>query len=309
MNRTIILIPLLLFQTGCTAATPEMTSTPTQTTTPPPASPPTPTPVTPTPTAALPKALTLEADGFSLSVPLVLSYEIKNNVVGVFDQEGTFIASFIRTDYNEPANSLQDALNEYLSQVADRGGEFVNSEPYPLVLDGVEGIAVDLAGDLLGSPVEGRAIAVYPEEKAVFIGLGISNLTTDKEQWNTTGAQYFEMLTTSVRFVETRNNETCPVSQDKTYGYAEDNPIKVGGGFLDGPARERSYFDNLLGPNGEALTYERMGSIPSGDTILDQYRITGQGVDATLYLDEYNYAPLQAPIGFTCIGEFPLSAP
>ncbi len=78
---------------------------------------------------------------------------------------------------------------------------------------------------------------------------------------------------------------------------------------LEGPARERAYLDNLLGPNGETLSYERKRSFSSGDTILDEYHITGSGIDATLYLDEYSYTPPQAPVGFTCAGEFPLSAP
>jgi hypothetical protein len=101
----------------------------------------------------------------------------------------------------------------------------------------------------------------------------------------------------------------CPISSDSTYGYSEENPIKVGGGAFEGPSREEAYLDNLRGPNGEGLTYERTRSLESGDTILDEYHVAGPGVDEVLYLDEYDFSELQAPAGFTCLGPFPLAAP
>ena len=309
MIRKITLLLLILLQTGCSAQTPEPTAAPTVTFTPTPASTSTPTPA-PTATATpSPKTIDVEADGFTFSIPLTMDYDLKKNIVGVYDLEGTFIASFIRATYDETTHSLQDTLNAYINEITERGGEFDQGEPYPITVGGADGIAVDLSGDLLGSPIEGRAVIVQPEENVVFFGLGVSNLTTDKELWKKTGESYFENLIDSVQFVEVQNSGTCIISDDKTYGYTEENPIKVGGDFLDGPARERAYLDNLLGPTGGVLTYERIGSLPSGDAILDQYHITGVGVDATLYLDEYNYSALQAPVGFTCIGEFPLSAP
>ncbi len=106
---------------------------------------------------------------------------------------------------------------------------------------------------------------------------------------------------------DTQTAGAC-VSTDKTYGYTQENPIKVGGDFLDGPVRERAYLDNLAGPNGETITYARIGSIIFGETILDAFVITGLGAEVTLYIDEYVYAELQAPVGFTCLGAF-LGAP
>jgi len=51
------------------------------------------------------------------------------------------------------------------------------------------------------------------------------------------------------------------------------------------------------------------GSIQSGDTILDGFKITDPGVNPTLYIDEYSFTPPQAPVGFTCAGPLPLSEP
>ena len=103
----------------------------------------------------------------------------------------------------------------------------------------------------------------------------------------------------------------CTVSDDPTYGYSEDNPIRVGGDWLEGPSRERAFLDNLLGPNGEMISYERIGSHDYGDTILDVYQITYSGLSTsiTLYIDEYSWGTLFAPVGFTCSGAFSITEP
>ncbi|MGC1378142.1 MAG: hypothetical protein WA821_18070 [Anaerolineales bacterium] len=99
------------------------------------------------------------------------------------------------------------------------------------------------------------------------------------------------------------------VSTDKTYGYTQENPIKVGGDDFGGPPRERAYLDNLAGPHGEPISYNRTGSLDSGDTILDAYEISGLSKPVTLYIDEYSFTEPQAPVGFTCLGAFSLTAP
>ncbi len=101
----------------------------------------------------------------------------------------------------------------------------------------------------------------------------------------------------------------CVISTDDTYGYTQENPIKVGGDAFDGPPRERAFLDNLLGPNGESISYERTGSLAFGDTILDAFEITGLNKETILYIDEYSFTELQAPVGFTCVSAFPLTAP
>ena len=77
------------------------------------------------------------------------------------------------------------------------------------------------------------------------------------------------------------------------------------------PSRERAFLDNLLGPNGEMISYERIGSHDYGDTILDVYQITYSGLSTliTLYIDEYSWGTLFAPVGFTCSGAFSITGP
>lgn len=103
----------------------------------------------------------------------------------------------------------------------------------------------------------------------------------------------------------------CPVSDDESYGYTKENAIRVGGDAFGGPAREREYLDTLRGPDGQVISYEREGSLPFEDTILDAYIVTYAGLDepARLYLDEYSFEDLFAPVGFTCDSAFPFSTP
>lgn len=100
----------------------------------------------------------------------------------------------------------------------------------------------------------------------------------------------------------------CPISTDETYGYTLENPIRVGGDFFTGVQRERAYLDNLRGPNGEILTYDRHGSTPGIDSILDIYEMYGLAKRIILYVDLYKFEELMAPVGLTCAEEF-ISAP
>ncbi|MFZ0544822.1 MAG: hypothetical protein WAM60_05265 [Candidatus Promineifilaceae bacterium] len=103
------------------------------------------------------------------------------------------------------------------------------------------------------------------------------------------------------------SSSACPVSGDSSYGYTQDNPIRVGGDAFGGPARARAYLDVLRGPEGQIVSYFRVGSLPTDETILDIYELTYEGLDspANLYVDEYSFSTLLAPVGFTCASAFP----
>ena len=105
------------------------------------------------------------------------------------------------------------------------------------------------------------------------------------------------------------------VSEDKTYGYSLNNPIKVGGRMDNkGPANEKKYLNSLYGPKGEVIAYGRIGSCCSFSTpngplergLLDKFRITYEGLKEPifLYLNMYDYEKPQAPYGFSIIPQF-----
>ena len=111
---------------------------------------------------------------------------------------------------------------------------------------------------------------------------------------------------------ELLNEDTFVVdiySDDKTYGYTEKNPIKVGGCKTDeGPLNERRFLNALAGPNKESIEYQRLGSCcrfetPNGlfgNGFLDRYAITYKGLKEPiiLYINMYDSDTLKVPVGF-----------
>lgn len=102
----------------------------------------------------------------------------------------------------------------------------------------------------------------------------------------------------------------CPTDTDASYGYSQENPIRMmdlSGDFLAqafmGPHMASAYFETLL-VNGQAVNYGRKGSISTGETILDTYVISAPGLESpvTLYVDQYSQDFYRVPIGFDCVG-------
>ncbi len=97
-------------------------------------------------------------------------------------------------------------------------------------------------------------------------------------------------------------------SQDDTYGFTANNPVRVGGGKAAGARNQQRYLNALLGSRGQVLSYERQGSCCAfriKDTGIDKegqldvYTVTWKGRKAplTLYLNMYEEGPLAAPVG------------
>jgi len=217
--------------------------------------------------------------------------------------------------YGHPAiaggETPEALLLGFLDELREGGaGDFENGPPYPITVDGAEGVAVDLSGTMFDMPIKGQALVVMPSEHQLLYGIAIGNVEDGDEIWLKT-QQVLAALLDSVEFIPSGPFEgsLCPVSSDKTYGYSKDNPIRVGGGAFEGPARERAYLDALSGPNGEPVEYERSRSVNHNDTILDEYIIHYGDNIAILYLDEYSYEDPKAPQGLACWTTIPLSEP
>lgn len=99
------------------------------------------------------------------------------------------------------------------------------------------------------------------------------------------------------------------VSKDKTYGYTVENPIMVGNMDNAGPLNERRFLNALSGPNGEEISYYRIGSCchfktknsAFGDVgMLDKYAVKYEGLkeEIILYINMYDSDALKIPVGF-----------
>jgi hypothetical protein len=243
---------------------------------------------------------------FSVAVPFPLLSQVEGNNIVVADKEDHFFIIF-STDPNEEQDSIEELLDLYFGALEKRGIVSSRNPSYEFKLNDMSGIRVDFSGTVQDVPMEGSAVAVPFKDNFVFIGFGLSRTELDADLWKNEGLPNFDKLTNSVAFFD--KNVECPISVDETYGYTPENPIQVGGDNFNGPSRERAYLDHLLDSNGNTVTYNRNGSIMVDSVILDVYDVSTSSENVTLYLDEYNYSALQAPINFTCQGAFPLSAP
>jgi hypothetical protein len=310
------IIVTILGLTGCT--TPRfaaLTSTPSITLTPNPTQTPTATP-TPAPTKTFTPAPTslvefgerheLAEAGFAFRVPIGYASQIEERQAFISDLEGTVIISFAGV---ESTSSEEAIIDEYLDALARRSeGEFKKTPSEPVTVDGREGKAFDLTGSLLGSPLKGKTFIIPIGSDRFLYALAISNISQDEQAWENHGVKVFEAVLASIEFLEPQRAGACPISTDPTYGYTKENAIRVGdsGDFIGGPARERAYLDNLRGPHGEPISYQRNGSLNFEDTILDEYVVHGLGIPVTLYIDMYTFEELKAPAGFSCADAFDL---
>jgi hypothetical protein len=191
--------------------------------------------------------------------------------------------------------------------------EFELSELYEISIDGIAGSAVDYTGELSGSPLSGTIVAVIAPQDLLLVAAANDNEAT-RDDWEAGGKiVLFGILDTLDILTNTSDSAaepTCLGSEDSTYGYQQDNPIRVGGDAFSGPARARAFLDNLLGPGGETIQYIRTGSINTDETILDAYELSYDGAEPLMiFIDQYSWEAPAAPSGLTCAGPFPLSAP
>jgi hypothetical protein len=212
----------------------------------------------------------------------------------------------------ESGRSLEDALSAFLSNMTSDIPDLEAGTPFASEVAGQEGLASDITGTAFGGTFAGRITIVYPPDGPPMYALAFAMDPPFGNGWAAEGESLYVAVLDSVEFFPPRPEQaTCTVSPDSTYGFAQANPVRVGGDVFGGPARARAYLDNLRGPEGEPVAYERTGSITLAETILDAYSLSGSGLGApvTIYVDEYSFEPLYAPVGFTCAGPFAVTPP
>jgi hypothetical protein len=118
------------------------------------------------------------------------------------DKSGELIISLNGIPYIASSYTLETFLDKYIAEMASRGGSFDKGEPYEIVIDGIQGIAIDLTGTFLDLPIAGRAIAISPGRDFIVFGLAMFNLSQRKNGWSESGSQDFDAILQSIRFKE-----------------------------------------------------------------------------------------------------------
>lgn len=309
---TAILIAVTL--SACGAQIPEPTPTPEPSNTPEPTQ-------IPTPVFELGEVKELPAGGYSFQPILGYKTTINyGNTLTIFDENRThtiFVMGLTLT-YLRDNESPEDTIDSVLRMWEERGfAEFTKNETFPINIGGVEGIATNLTGTTAVSPIEGQIVQVMPSEDKLFWALATTQTGDEnKDKWKTEGSHLFSTLLETIQFIEFDGWEegACPISTDDTYGYSKDNPIRIGGGSSDGPARVQAYLESLHYPesglDGIAIYSTNTWSLEHGDSIVDAYEVIYGGEEPfILYFDEYTYEELLAPSGFICWTTIPLVEP
>jgi len=241
---------------------------------------------------------------FSFRAPVRYFTSIDGPQAFISDLIPRFMFTIFGGDSTKSEEEIIDELLGLFTQSGDI--EIIKESSYPVTVGGVEGLAFDISGSRTGEPLVGQTFVVFISPGHFVFGIGFANAGDASELWDGEGSKAFKSVLDSIEYLDLQTSTTCPISTDETYGYTQENAIRVGdgGSFFGGPAREREYLDNLRGPNGERITYERTGSLGFENTILDAYVISGLASPVTLYIDIYSFEELSAPVGFTCAGPF-----
>lgn len=254
----------------------------------------------------------MEEAGFSYQAPQNYMATFRPGLVNLSNDEGSVFLLMIGLPRPEGVD-LQAEIAGFAAYAADYVVENMQTgSAYPMSIQGLDGYAVDVTGALAGVSHSGKIVVLAPNDRQVLLAFGIGVDQDDARLWEEQGAAAFQTILEQVQFFEpVPMPDGCPLTADPTYGYAQENPIRVGGGPFGGPARERAYLDHLLGPDGQTVAYDRIASTEFNGAILDAFAVTypGQTEQVTLYIDEYAFGPPKAPLGFRCAGPFPLPAP
>ena len=310
------LTPIPPTRTPTPTFTPTPTPTPTETPTPTPHPTDTPSPTetsepTPEPKLSLGRQIAIQDGGFSFRTIAEYDTEVAETSATIADTYADVIIA-LGGGATDGGLTAEQAIQEHLDVLSEDINEMESREPETIVVDGIEGLAIDFAGELFGDDIEGRVVSVIPAAGQFFFAFGVGTVTPLDNLWEDKGAEAFDMIVGSVWFTKLGADAgSCPISSDVAYGYTKDNPIKVGGDVFGGPARERAYLDHLRGPDGQTITYQRLGSTGHGGTNLDMYEVSYNGLadPILLYIDMYVFEEPSAPVGFTCAGPFPLQSP
>ena len=210
---------------------------------------------------------------------------------------------------------------EQLQRSADKGNSFLQFTLAQVYLQGSE--AFPFIQNVIGATIEKEGnLALYWFERAFQnedLGLEIRHLASIIESIEKLRAAGYSSQSTVVEeFIRNGNFQPLQAIEnltlisvfatDDSYGHSPENPINVGG-LQNGALNQRLFLSALAGPNGEEISFQRIGSCcpfptPNGFNgrgLLDKYEVTYAGLSTPiiLYLNFYDSDVLKVPVGFT----------
>lgn len=135
----------------------------------------------------------VEGGGFSFRPVIGFKKKIDNREATLTSRDGGIIISMSGIPVHK-VGRLESVLENLLNKMADTIQELNASEPYPIQIDGGQGLAVDLRGKLRGETVEGRLAIVTPYDELLFYALAFSVDGTEGQGWETRGQAVYNSV-------------------------------------------------------------------------------------------------------------------
>lgn len=134
-------------------------------------------------------------------------------------------------------------------------------------------------------------------------GAGLNRLTDlPQEDFYPSWSPQLSFLETSLTEPTAAPEGVCVNSDDSTYGFSPENPIKIGFDPRDEGTEESACLPWLLGPQGQAIKTSLLDEIRVNGIKLCMVSVTyeDQDTEDILYFDVFNYEQPKAPLGYTC---------
>ena len=169
---------------------------------------------TPTATATEPAIETIVVEsGFSFQSVSGFLVDVQPNQVGITSEDDEILL-FMATSDQPTDNSLQETLDNFITNAGESMGELTASESFTMTIGGVEGIAADVNGIFLGDDMEGRIAVVTPTDSFTFFAFGLAV----NNRWGDEGMSLFENVITTISFSKnTISDDTSPTEPNADF--------------------------------------------------------------------------------------------
>lgn len=109
--------------------------------------------LSPTPAFRL---IDIKSGGFSLHIHPDLEFDIDNHSINLSDTQNKLLMSLNGRTYIASEYTTESFLEKYIMETASRGGAFIQSTPYEIIIDDMTESPLILQGYFLVTPSQGR---------------------------------------------------------------------------------------------------------------------------------------------------------
>jgi hypothetical protein len=147
------------------------------------------------------EAMQVGEGGFSFRPVLGYKVDVLPGQATLVSEDGGIVLSLVGGDVSG-GSSLEGVMDRLLARVSQDFEKFETGEPYPILIDENEGLAIDVTAELVGKPVEGQVAVVAPTSAQLFYAFAFTLEELNEDRWESEGSEVFDAVVGSVHFNE-----------------------------------------------------------------------------------------------------------